>query len=132
MARETCGGVVVRNGKILLGKRRPDRLYPEIWDIFGGHIEPGETKEETLKRELEEEIGIEVNKYEFLETYQDKDPTYGIDYTHHIFLILSWNGSPENKVPREHESIKWFSKEETEDLKMHGEVKRIVLKNVRF
>jgi mutator protein MutT len=132
MPRLTCGGILVANGKILLGKRRSDRLYPDIWDIFGGHIEEGETKEETLKRELEEEIGLVVKDFEFVETYSDKDPTFGIDYIHHIYLIKNWEGTPENLVPEEHEEIKWFSKEETMNLKMHGEVKRIILKHVDF
>jgi mutator protein MutT len=132
MPKLTCGGILISQGKILLGKRKHDRLYPDIWDIFGGHIEEGETKEETLRRELEEEIGIIVKDFEFLETYEDKDPTYGIDYVHHIFLIHLWEGDPENKVPSEHERIAWFSKEETGNLKMHGEVRRIILEHVDF
>jgi mutator protein MutT len=130
--RQTVGGILVSKSKILLGKRRADRLYPNIWDIFGGHIEEGETKEDALKRELDEEIGICVKDFEFIETYQDKDPTYGIDYTHHIYIIHTWEGNPENKVPKEHESIRWFSREDIENLKMHGEVKRIILEYLDF
>jgi mutator protein MutT len=132
MARLTCGGILLSQGRILLGKRRSDRLYPDIWDIFGGHIEEGETKEDTLKRELEEEIGIIVRDFEFIEIYQDQDPTYGIDYIHHIYLVRSWDGTPENRVPREHEEIRWFTKEETMGLPMHGEVRRIILEHVDF
>ncbi|UCE38130.1 MAG: NUDIX hydrolase [Thermoplasmata archaeon] len=131
-SRNTCGGILIKNNKILLGKRKSDRLYPDIWDIFGGHIESSETKEETLFRELKEEIGIEVKDHEFLESYQDKDPTFGIDYIHHIYIVHSWEGTPENKNPREHESIQWFSKAEIDGLPMHGEVKRIILENVIF
>lgn len=130
--RQTCGGILIENGKILLGKRNKDRLYPDIWDIFGGHIEPNETKEQTLQRELHEELGIEVNSFEFLESYQDKEPTYGYDYVHHIFIVKSWEGIPKNKNTDEHESIGWFSKEETKNLKMHEEVKRIILEKVDF
>lgn len=132
MAQLTCGGILLSQGKILLGKRRSDRLYPDIWDIFGGHIEEGEKKEETLKRELKEEIGITVLDFEYLETYQDKDPTYGIDYVHHIYLVKSWEGNPTNRVPREHEMIRWFSKEDTMGLQMHGEVRRIIIEHVDF
>lgn len=132
MPRLTCGGILVLEDQILLGKRKHDRLYPDIWDIFGGHIEEGETKEETLKRELKEEIGIVIKDFEFLETYEDQDPTHGIDYIHHIYLIHSWEGVPENKVPQEHECIMWFSKEGTENLKMHDEVKRIIHEHVDF
>jgi mutator protein MutT len=125
--RNTCGGILIKDHKILLGKRRSDRLYPDIWDIFGGHIEIGETNEETLIRELEEEIGIKVKDIEYLKSYQDKDPTYGIDYIHHIYIVNSWDGTPENKNPREHDSIKWFLKSNLKELPMHGEVKRIIM-----
>lgn len=130
--RRTVGGVLILNHKILLGKRMPDRLYPDIWDIFGGHIEEGEALEETLVRELEEELGIEVVESEFLEQYRDKDPTYGHDYIHNIFIVQKWEGEPYNKNPGEHESLGWFSKEECRHLKMHGEVKRIILEKAEF
>lgn len=130
--RKTCGGILIENHKILLGKRRSDRLYPDIWDIFGGHIEEGETREETLVRELKEEIGIKVKDYEYLESYQDKDPTFGIDYVHHIYIIHSWEGVPENKNPCEHDRIQWFSRSELMDLPMHCEVKRIIMDNNAF
>lgn len=132
MPRRTCGGIITQNGKILLGKRKKDRLYPDIWDIFGGHIKPNETKEEALRRELKEELGIEAKNFEFLESYQDKEPTFGHDYVHYIFIVHSWDGTPSNKNTHEYESIRWFSKEETIDLKMHGEVKRIILEKVDF
>jgi len=128
----TVGGVLILNHKILLGNRRPGRLYPDIWDIFGGHIEEGESLEETLVRELGEELGIEVVESEFLEQYRDKDPTYGRDYIHNIFIVKEWVGEPYNKNPREHESVGWFSKEECRHLKMHSEVKRIILEKAEF
>ncbi|ODS37765.1 MAG: hypothetical protein A7315_03730 [Candidatus Altiarchaeales archaeon WOR_SM1_79] len=130
--RRTCGGILIKDGKILLGKRKKDRLYPDIWDIFGGHIEPNETKEVTLQRELKEELGIKVKDYEYLESYQDKEPTFGYDYVHHIYLIHSWEGTPTNKNEDEHESIRWFSKDEAKNLKMHNEVKKIILKRVNY
>ncbi len=128
----TCGGILIQDGKILLGKRKKDRLYPDIWDIFGGHMEENETKEETLRRELQEELGIEARKLEFLESYQDKDPTFGMDYVHHIFTVHSWEGTPVNRNENEHERIGWFSKSELKNLKMHDEVKRIILRIIDF
>ena len=130
--RQTCGGILIQEGKILLSKRKKDRLYPDIWDIFGGHIEENETKEETLRRELEEELGIDPLKFEFMESYQDKDPTFGMDYVHHIFIVHSWEGTPVNRNINEHERIGWFSKSELKDLKMHDEVKRIIFRNIDF
>jgi 8-oxo-dGTP pyrophosphatase MutT (NUDIX family) len=52
---EMVGAVLVRDGTLLLGLRSPARrLCPNCWDTIGGHVEPGETVEETLRRELEE------------------------------------------------------------------------------
>lgn len=52
--------IVIRDGKILLVKRGSEPGLG-LWSIPGGSIEPGETTEEALKREVLEETGIEIN-----------------------------------------------------------------------
>lgn len=50
--------VVNQRGRVFVQKRAPGRqLFPNLWDIAGGHVEPGETLTEALARELEEETG---------------------------------------------------------------------------
>ncbi|GGA41682.1 NUDIX hydrolase [Okeania sp. KiyG1] len=50
--------ILYREGKFLMQLRDniPNIFYPGVWAFFGGHIEPGETAEVALKRELAEEI----------------------------------------------------------------------------
>ena len=50
--------ILYREGKFLLQLRDniPNIIYPGSWGLFGGHLEPGETPDEALVRELEEEI----------------------------------------------------------------------------
>jgi len=44
---------------VLLGRRAANReFYPDVWDVLGGHLEPGETSEQALVRELREEISV--------------------------------------------------------------------------
>ena len=50
-----------REGKLLLCRKPPDRgVFPNQWGLPGGGIEPGERMEEALRREIREELGIEV------------------------------------------------------------------------
>ncbi len=48
------------DGRVLLAQRPPGKTLAGLWEFPGGKVEPGETPEETLIRELREEIGIET------------------------------------------------------------------------
>jgi len=58
--RTQCvGAILIQGGTLLLGRRASHlRSYPDCWDIVGGHVEAGETFEQTLVREVKEEIGV--------------------------------------------------------------------------
>jgi 8-oxo-dGTP pyrophosphatase MutT (NUDIX family) len=59
-----CAGAVIvdDDGRIFVQRRSKDRkLYPDTWDIVGGHVEPGETVEDALHREVREETGWRVS-----------------------------------------------------------------------
>ncbi|GGK93961.1 hypothetical protein GCM10012284_30030 [Mangrovihabitans endophyticus] len=50
------------DGRIFFQKRSPARkLFPDTWDIVGGHVEPGESVEEALRRETTEETGWQIS-----------------------------------------------------------------------
>lgn len=51
-------GLIVRDGEVLIGQRRPDQPMALLWEFPGGKIEPGETPEQALVRELDEELSI--------------------------------------------------------------------------
>lgn len=111
--RAIVGGLLVSRGTVLLGKRAPTRLLaPGVWDIFGGHVEPGESPEDALVRELGEELGIQVKQVAHLGALDYSDPWR--DCLYPIFLVERWEGVPKNQCPEEHTEIRWFSLEEAE------------------
>jgi 8-oxo-dGTP diphosphatase len=59
MKQEVVAALIVESQMILLGQRSPTRaFYPNVWDVFGGHLEAGEQPHQTLVRELQEDLDI--------------------------------------------------------------------------
>jgi 8-oxo-dGTP diphosphatase len=56
--RFVSAALIVRGDEVLIGQRRPDQPMALLWEFPGGKIEAGESAEEALVRELEEELGI--------------------------------------------------------------------------
>jgi 8-oxo-dGTP diphosphatase len=89
--------VIVRDGKVLIAKRKEGK-----WEFPGGGLEDNETLEECLKRELMEEMGVDVERLEKFMCVEKG----GIKL--HVF-IARYNG---NIIKKEHEAIKWVDFEE--------------------
>ena len=70
---EVAIAILYRSGKFLMQLRDniPGILYPGYWAFFGGHIEPRETPEEAVKREVFEEIGYILPEVSKFRCYQD-------------------------------------------------------------
>jgi mutator protein MutT len=116
MRHEVAAALIVRAGRILLGQRSAARLfYPEVWDLFGGHVEPGEPHAQTLVRELLEELGITPTASTFLETLT-VDVSSQEQMIVHLYLVTAWDGTPLNRQLEEHSAIGWFSLEEISQL----------------
>ena len=52
--------LVDADGRVLLSQRPPGKQLAGLWEFPGGKVEPGETPEETIVREIAEEIGVET------------------------------------------------------------------------
>ena len=102
----TCvAGAVIKDGRVLLVHRSPSRrFYPDVWDLFGGHVDEGECLEGALSREAREELGIKVLVLKWLgQIYDPVEPAVV-----HVYAVLSWEGEPVNATPEEHTEVRWF------------------------
>src|SRR5579864_724450 len=71
---EVSAGLVFRGGKLLITQRHADSHLGGLWEFPGGKREANETFEECLVRELREELGIEVEVGELLESLTHSYP----------------------------------------------------------
>ena len=98
---------------VLLGRRAANReFYPDVWDVPGGHLEPGETGEQALVRELREEIGVTPTVWAPLGEFRESLPDENGSIVVHLHAVTSWNGTPRNLSPEEHSKVSWFAVED--------------------
>lgn len=62
VSKLAVGAGIKRDGKVLVVKRASIDFLPQIWELPGGGLEEGESLEETLRREIREEVGLEIIK----------------------------------------------------------------------
>jgi len=114
MVHRLVAALILQGDRILLGKRSAGRaFFPNVWDVFGGHIELAEQPLQTLIRELREELDIMPTRWMELETIRESVPERDNKPSHdlfvHFYCVPGWTGKPINRQPEEHSVIQWFS-----------------------
>lgn len=104
MTVHVVAGALIRDGSVLLGHRHASRAwYPDVWDLPGGHVEPGESSRATLDRELREELGVQVRVADGpVQVRLD-------DLSMDVWRVRAWAGTPANRAPEEHDEVRWFT-----------------------
>ena len=86
---EVAAGVVFRDGRVLITQRRKDDHLGGLWEFPGGKREPDESYEDCLRRELMEELGIEVEVGEVIASITHDYPDKKV---HLEFFRCTWRG----------------------------------------
>ena len=92
------------DGRVLIAQRPPGKSMAGLWEFPGGKVEPGERPEQTLIRELQEELGIAVNE-ECLAPLTFASHVYPEFYLlMPLYVCRRWDGFVQAK---EGQSLKW-------------------------
>jgi A/G-specific adenine glycosylase len=111
LPHKMIGVAVIWNeqGQVLIDRRRPEGLLGGLWEFPGGKVEPGETIEACIRREIREELGIEIEVGDRLVTI---DHTYThLRVTLNTYHCRYLSGEPQ---PLECDEVRWVEVSELE------------------
>jgi 8-oxo-dGTP diphosphatase len=101
--------IILRNSNnqvlLFLRDNKPEIPYPNLWDIPGGHVEAGETPEETIVREMLEEIETDVTACRRHAIYDFPDR---IEYIY----LMDFDAAAETIPLHEGQCLRWFAEKE--------------------
>jgi 8-oxo-dGTP diphosphatase len=104
--------LVDRDGRVLLQQRPEGKALAGLWEFPGGKIEPGETPEAALIRELEEELGIDVEAACLAPATFASAPLAGRHLLLLLYVCRKWRGMPEARAAT---ALRWVR-----PVEMHG------------
>lgn len=104
---EVVAAIIVNNGKLLLAQRPPQGDQAGLWEFPGGKIEPGETQQQALRRELHEELGIDAQPESYIASHSR--PVNGRLINLHGWFVPIIYGTPNN---HHHSELVWVTPQE--------------------
>lgn len=107
---EVVAAIIKHENKIL-ATRRSYGEFENMWEFPGGKIEPSETREEALIREIQEELEVDINVDEFLTTIDYDYSTFHL--TMHCFICNIKSGELHLNA---HNAAKWITEDEMNSL----------------
>jgi 8-oxo-dGTP diphosphatase len=107
---EVVLGIVVRHGRVLIGRRRKDDHLAGYWEFPGGKRQPGETLDQCLERELAEELSIRVKPVHAFEPIDHDYPTVSVRL--YPYLCRHESGEAE---PLACDELQWVDPSELRD-----------------
>ena len=109
---KVVGGIIINKNKILVAQRSIQKEHPLKWEFPGGKIKVNENPIDALKREIKEELSVDVKKYKFLLDYEyDYQDIKKIHL--YFYKIDEYVGKVRNI---EHNQLLWIQRNDLEKL----------------
>jgi 8-oxo-dGTP diphosphatase len=106
--KRVVAAVIIQDGKVLVCQRTRHQTMPLKWEFPGGKIEEGEQPRDALRRELEEELGIDAKIGNEVSRVRHEYPGGGAVELR-FFLVHEYRGKIENKIFRD---VQWSPRSE--------------------
>lgn len=84
--------VIARGSRYLIAQRRPTAVLPLLWEFPGGRVEPGETDEQALKREIRHRLDVDVSVGKLISYVRHPYERYVVDL--HLYECKLEQGIP--------------------------------------
>jgi 8-oxo-dGTP diphosphatase len=107
--------LVDADGRVLIAQRPPGKQLAGLWEFPGGKMEPGERPEETLIRELREELGIETKAACLAPLTFASHPYDDFHLLMPLYVCRRWEGFVQS---REHQALTWVRARDLKDYPM--------------
>ena len=113
---EVCGAILLKGNKVLCAQRGENK-YDYLsyrWEFPGGKIEPGESPEQAVVREIREELAIEIIVQKLLTVVEYDYPDFHLQM--YCFLCEICERKAGRPVLREHEAARWLTRETIDEV----------------
>ena len=110
---DVVAAVIKKNNLYFIAQRNRNKHFAYYWEFPGGKVDKQETFENALKREIKEELSINIRVFNHIASEKHKDEKINVNV--HYFLCESLN---ENIILSEHEDMKWLKKNDLKQFKM--------------
>jgi len=118
---DVVGALIEDNCRYLVCQRLKQDRFGSMWEFPGGKVEKDEKKETALKREIKEELGLDIQVGQLVHTLEDEIPCMKIKvYLYRCFIL---KGKPQ---PLECQDVKWAGIEEIKRLNLAPADKKIL------
>ncbi len=107
--------LVDADGRVLIGQRPAGKPLAGLWEFPGGKVEPGETPESALIRELDEELGVQITQACLAPFVFASHAYESFHLLMPLYLCRRWEGFVER---RNHEALAWVKPDKMADYPM--------------